>query len=417
MFDDITRRDFIKTTGAASLGAAVVLGAKRAQAEQRFSPNDIIGIGIIGTGSRGRHLMQNIMSVPGVKITALCDDYDRNLKKGVQLVGDKVSTFVDYRELLQQKSVDAVIIATPLHLHAQMSIDALSAGKDVFCEKTMAFTPEQCQAMVDAVHETGHFVQVGHQRRYSPLYRRAVQLVQEGAIGKITCIKAQWHRNGDWRRAVPDPSLERKINWRLYREFSGGLMTELCSHQLHVANWFMGERPNSVMGIGGIDFWRDGREVYDNVNVIFNYPSGVRFTYTSITRNAYYGASEQIMGEEGTIELTTSRAKLFREKPPKRSEFKNFVMGLEREFFNSVQVGTASFLPEDPNKDIGKNIDVQMEKAEDWLQLESFVKCVRIGEKPLCNVQEGFDASIPVLMGVQAMDMQELVLWPKDLNA
>ena len=92
-------------------------------------------------------------------------------------------------------------------------------------------------------------------------------------------------------------------------------------------------------------------------------------------------------------------------------------MDLERNFFQSVQVGTASFLPEDPNKDIGINIDVQMDKAEDWLQLESFVNCIRTGEKPLCDVQEGFDASIPVLMGVKAMDLQELVLWPKHLTA
>lgn len=411
---DFSRRDFIKTAGAASLSLGAVVGTSAiAQDAKKVAANDHVQIGVIGTGSRGRHLLQNIMEVPGVKITALCDIRKKSLKKGKKHAGDDVWVTEDYRELLAREDVDGVIIATPLHLHGNMAVDALYAGKDVLVEKTMAYDIPQVIEMRKAVRETGRLLQVGHQRRYSPLYQKVLQIIRNGEIGQVTNIRAQWHRNGDWRRKVKDPKMEELINWRLYRDYSGGLTTELATHQIHVVNWLLGEVPDSVVGIGGIDYWKDNRDVYDNINVIFSYPSGVKFTYTSITTNKFYGCNEQIMGTEGTIELSTSGATIYSEKKVKRTEFETFVMDFERSMLQTVAIGTASFLPEDPTKDWGTEIKVEgMTHSETFYSLEHFVKCMRTREPIWCDVLEGGNAAIAGHMANHAMDTHQNIHWP-----
>ena len=419
MASEYSRREFIKTTGAITLGAATVLGNRTGlAANQKMAPSDTVQIGVIGTGSRAQHLIQNFLTVPGVNIRAVCDIYEPNLKKGLGLSGgEKTESFTDYRKLLEDKEIDAVLVATPLHLHAEMSIASMEAGKDVLCEKSLALTIEECYQIMESVNKTGRVFQIAHQRRYMPRYQRIAQIIDEGVIGKIVAIRAQWHRNEDWRRSIPDPSLEKLRNWRLYRQFSGGLMTELCSHQLHIANWVLKEHPISVVGFGGIDFYKDGREVYDNVHAVFNYPCGVRFSYTSFTTNGHYGCSEQIMGEKGTIEITTAKATLFMEKPKPRPAFKAFVTNVERELFKSVNIGTASFLPEEGGMDPGTEIDVLQDKDDTYYELTAFANHVRNRERPLCDVVEGFDTTVAVLMANEAMEKQEIVMWPSHLRA
>ncbi len=419
MASEYSRRDFIKTTGAVGLGAAAVFGNRSGLAAiEKMAPSDTVQIGVIGTGSRGQHLIQNFLTIPGINIRAVCDIYEPNLKKGLSLSGgEKTKSFTDYHKLLEEKEIDAVLIATPLNLHAEMSIASMDAGKDVLCEKSLALTIDECHQIMESVNKTGRVFQIAHQRRYMPRYQRVAQLIEEGVIGKIVAIRAQWHRNEDWRRSIPDPSLEKLRNWRLYRQFSGGLMTELCSHQLHIANWVLKEHPVSVVGFGGIDFYKDGREVYDNVHAVFNYPSGVRFSYTSFTTNGHYGCSEQIMGEKGTIEITTAKATLYLEKPKPRPAFKTFVTNLERELFASVNIGTASFLPEEGGMDPGTEIDVVQDKDDTYYELSAFANHVRNHERPLCDVVEGFDTTVAVLMANEAMDKQEIVMWPSHLRA
>ncbi|MBN1350337.1 Gfo/Idh/MocA family oxidoreductase [candidate division KSB1 bacterium] len=413
--DQVTRRNFLKTAGVATAGLSIAASTgKLAGQSKKTAANDMLQIGVIGTGSRGNHLLQNLMTIEGVKITACCDIDQKNLKKGVKLAGGDAFAAKDYREILAKPDIDAVVVATPLYLHAPMAIDAMRAGKHVLCEKTMAYDIPQVLAMMQCVKETGMLLQVGHQRRYSPLYQKVVQMVRNGVIGKVTTIRAQWHRNGDWRRSVKDPKEERDVNWRLYREYSGGLMTELATHQIQVVNWLLGETPVAVVGIGGIDYWTDNREIFDNIQVIYSYPSGVKFVYSSITTNEFYGCNEQIMGTEGTIEMSTSGARLYREKGVKRTEFENFVMDFERQMLQSVAVGTASFLPEDPTKDMGTEIAVPgMTHDETYYSLEHFAKCLRTGEPILCDVIDGGNAAISGHIGNLAMDQQELVTWPE----
>ena len=262
---DVTRREFLKTAATVApppsltgLGAPHIIIAQSAGNPVRY--------GFIGTGTEGCTLLKFLATIPEGRCIATCDIYPPNLKKGVETIGSNPETYAEYRKMLERKDMDAVMIATPLNLHAQMVVDALNAGKHVFVEKTMYFKEEEGELIRKAMEDHPKLVlQVGLQRRSSVLYQVAMEMIRKGALGKIMFVRAQWHRNSNWRRPVPDPKFERLINWRMYKEYSGGMLAELASHQIDVANWAFGAEPLSVIATGGIDYWKDGREVCDNV--------------------------------------------------------------------------------------------------------------------------------------------------------
>jgi predicted dehydrogenase len=303
---EVTRRDFLKTAaGVAAASTLPGLGAPAILANP--NPNEVVNFGFIGTGSQGCELLKHLTTIPAGRCVATCDIYPVNLKKGVETIGTN-PPYEDYRQLLDQKDVDAVLIATPLHLHAQMIIDGLNAGKHVFVEKSMFFKEEEAEPIRQtAATHANQVLQTGLQRRSSLLYRVAMEMIQKGALGKVMFVRTQWHSNRDWRRPVVDPTLERQINWRMYRDYSGGLMAELASHQIDVelashqidvANWSFGAEPISVVGMGGIDYWKDGRETCDNVQAIFEYSGGRKMLFSSILFNAHHRFDEQILGDQ-----------------------------------------------------------------------------------------------------------------------
>ena len=178
--------------------------------------------GFIGTGTEGCTLLKFLATIPEGRCIATCDIYPPNLKKGVETIGSNPETYVEYRKMLERKDMDAVFIATPLNLHAQMVVDALNAGKHVFVEKTMYFKEEEGDLIRKAMDDhPKQVLQVGLQRRSSVLYQVAMEMIRKGALGKVMFVRAQWDRNSNWRRPVPDPKFERLINWRMYKEYFG----------------------------------------------------------------------------------------------------------------------------------------------------------------------------------------------------
>ena len=241
-FFDASRREFLRDFSlAASLASiASIAPWSKAIASEDFSEiarNGKARLGIIGVGSRGRALLLHLQQVEHATIVAVCDDYPPHYEQAIELTRGTATAFTDYRKMLEMQDLDAVVIATPLDQHAHIAIDAMESGLDVFCEKSMARTLADCRRMVETRQSTGKILQIGHQRLFNPIYLNAIERVRRGEIGKVTQIRAYWHRNNDWRRAVPrdNPELERKINWRMYRESSAGLMTELSSHEIQVA--------------------------------------------------------------------------------------------------------------------------------------------------------------------------------------
>src|SRR5439155_8720536 len=296
---DVTRRKFVKTAGvaAAAISAPAIRKVRAA--------NDQVQYGFIGTGSRGQYLLQHINQTDRGRCVATCDLFETNLKKGAEIAGTNPKTFKDYRELLSQKDVDCVYIATPLFQHFPVTRDALLAGKHVFCEKSLVFLPEEVHALRQLANERPKQVlQVGLQRRYSKYYQTARQMIEKGILGKVTNVQAQWHRNtfskDPWNKPVPPGTTDKAYNWRKYREFSGGLTAELGSHQIDVADWMFGAHPDFVVGVGGVDYVHDGRDVFDNIQLIYKYPQGQKLMYSAISTNEHltlFGGSRTQFGE------------------------------------------------------------------------------------------------------------------------
>ncbi|HSE96903.1 MAG TPA: Gfo/Idh/MocA family oxidoreductase [Blastocatellia bacterium] len=402
-----SRRSFLETTAAGAAG--LILGSSsRATVGPARGASDPVKVGIIGIGGQGRELTRNLATVANARITALCDIFEPNLIKGVDLAGSQPKTFTDYRKMIDSKDIDAVVIATPLHLHADMSIAALNAGKHVFVEKTMAYSVSQCEQMVRASKANpGLVVQVGHQHRFDPVINRVLDMCRGGALGKITHIRCHWHRNGNWRRPVPKsdfdprawgyPSLEHLINWRMYKKYSGGLMCELGSHMIEIVNLIYGSMPEMVTGLGGIDYWKDGRETYDNVTAVYSYPAGQKAMFSSTTTNAHDGEKIKIMGTDGTIEMSWDQALYFHEKEPPE---------LVKADGATVITATGETMKASEQKQaVGARVQAPTSRVNAvHRELESFVTSIRGGKKAEVDVHVGRNAAVSVLLANRAME-------------
>lgn len=378
------------------------------------SPADRVRLGLIGPGSRGSYLLEILLGTPGVEVAGLCDDYKPHLEAAAGRCGPGVRCFADYRDLLARKDIDAVVITTPLHEHARMCLDALSAGKHVFCEKSLAYTVAECTAVARAAKASGLVFQIGHQRLYSQRYLRAFELIERKEIGPITMIRGHWHRNGDWRRPVPSPKLERKVNWRLYREYSAGLSTELASHHLQIANWFLKGVPLSCVGYGSVNYWKDGRELADNMGVVFKYPDGVHVLWDSVISNAYHGCEFQVLCRGGYIETETGR--LFLENPPPAPGFVQLVNGLERGLFEKMSLGGASWAPDLKKDTKGSLLDEDWTEpdAESKLQMAAFANAVRERRPIPGMVEHAYYSGVASLMAQFAVEEQREIFWPAE---
>lgn len=440
----ITRRDALKAAGAAT---TVAIAATRSGPSARpvRAAGDQVRYAVIGTGDRGSFLIKRLNEIDNGRCVALCDIYQPNLNRALQLMNGQPRAYTDYREVLAAKDIDAVVIATPLFRHFDVARDALDAGKHVFCEKTLVFKPREVHALraAAAAHPRQVF-QTGLQRRYSPFYKAAKAMIDKGLIGDVTHIRAQWHRNGSGRRPVSDPKLDRQINWRFYREYSGGLTAELASHQMDVADWYFGSHFDFVAGVGGIDHWKDGRDTYDNIMLHFSYPGGRKLMYSSISTNAHlpiFGGTrpqfgEEIMGTGGTIQITIGDAAnpavgpaiamWYREPNAPKVQAagkaaENWVAGATSAASGTVSRALPLLLPGDTVTERDSFLQREMKFARRWLysrgvmmpeedrnpvtvSLEDFFRCVREGRKPAADLEVGLGDSCGVILANLAMD-------------
>ncbi|MEE1103456.1 MAG: Gfo/Idh/MocA family oxidoreductase [Alistipes sp.] len=377
-------------------------------------------IGIIGTGSRGCFHIKHLVQMPNVEVVALCDNYRPHLEDAAQYY-PKAKLYDDYRRLLEQRDVEGVIIATPLYLHAPMTLDALSAGKRVFCEKSMGYTLDECLEVYNKRKETNGVLFIGQQRLFDPKYIKAMSMIHEGKIGDVVGVRNYWYRNNNWRRDVPSPELERHINWRLYSEYSRGLMTELACHQLQNGSWALGMLPEQVMGSGHLVHWlkEDKRDVYDCVSAIFTYPNGVNMTFESIISNKHFGMGEQILGTNGTIDLVTGM--YYSDEPaPKGSGMHQLIAQIESGVMsNSVFAGTswaAESSPLAPGVPIMPNVKVVTGESTVGAEadgsrelLEAFIHATITGRQPEKVLEESYYATQFALLADKAMHENQIL--------
>jgi predicted dehydrogenase len=313
----VTRREAAKGAAVTALSYSKILGA-----------NDRIGVGVVGTGSRGTYVMTLFQKNQDVEVRALCDVYAVRLDKAQQSAPD-TKTFTDHRRLLELREIDAVLVGSPDHWHRDHAIDAMDAGKDVYVEKPMCRTRDEAPLMVKAARVNGRICQVGLQQRSGPIYLEPREkFVKSGAIGTISHIDAVWH--GGVPRALPSAPAEKPanldwvrflgrvkyrdwnpgqyLNFRAFLDFNGGKMTDFGHHWLDVVNMYMGEHPpRSVVFAGGIFYDRhDGRTAPDTCNALFEY-DGFTVLFQS---NAYGTPSEYgvtFYGDQGKLFVNRNR--------------------------------------------------------------------------------------------------------------
>jgi predicted dehydrogenase len=318
---DFSRRSFIELNAAA---AAQPRGG---------SANDRVQTAVIGCGARAHELIAALLVHQQAEITGVCDAYKGRVERALDRVADaragrRPRILADYREALQDKSIDAVIVATPDHWHKQMVVEALRAGKDVYCEKPLTYQSAEGREIVAVAQETKRIVQVGSQGMSSQVQGRARELVKSGKLGQVTMIRAAYNRNtasGAWIYPIPPDaspqtvnwemflgaarkqpfSLERFFRWRCYEDYSGGIATDLFVHLCTTIHFVMGARmPKRVTAMGELYRWKSSRDVPDTLNAILEYPEGFTVNLSSTFNNQSSAeASFQFLGTEGTINI------------------------------------------------------------------------------------------------------------------
>jgi predicted dehydrogenase len=393
-----SRRNFIGkvATGlAGSLATSNVLGA-----------NQRIRLGIIGPGDRGTEILREALGCENTELIGAADIYTKRLE-AVKAIAPNAKTYLDYHHLLEDRDIDAVLIATPQHLHQECFVAALDAGKHVYQEKTMAFTVEHAKKMRAAYLRAGgpdgkRTVQIGHQGTSTGAVTDAVSFLTPELMGKVTAIHAHMYRNtphgkAQWTRPIyPDMTPEhiiwksfqgdskphdfdanRYINWRFFWDYSGGNVYENLCHQL--AFWYKVmdlKIPKAVTMTGGIYLWKDGREVPDTMNVAMEHPEELLYTWDSGFGNDQLRVTEDALGDNGTI----SHGQQIKYTPQKVNR-------------------------RDGNEMAGNT------RSEPRAHMQNFLDCIRTGKQPNCPFELGFRVSIACRMAVESYRQQRTMRW------
>ena len=318
------RRQFLQKAGGAT-AAVSALSYSRV-----MGANDRIGLGVIGSGERGRLDMSCFQKDPAVDVVALCDIFGDQIDL-TRKNAPKAQAFSDHRRLLALKEVQVVLVATPDHWHAPITIDALNAGKDVYCEKPLTLTIEEGPEVVKAARVNDRICQAGMQQRSGPHYLQAKkEYFDSGKIGKVSLVRTYWNGNTYHLRKAPD-SLQKKppnldwahflgrlrwrdydpqqyYNWRAYLDFGGGQVTDLFTHWIDVVHMFMGkEIPTSASAAGGVYIYKDGRTAPDTINVLLEYGGEFTATFDASLVAGARGEGIDFFGTTGSLFIDRSR--------------------------------------------------------------------------------------------------------------
>ncbi len=320
----LPRRKFL---AAAASGAAALTALSYSRVS---GAGEKVGVGLIGCGSRGNHVLGLFQKNPYVQVVAACDVYAAHVE-ATRKQAPGAQGFSDHRKLLELKDAAAVLIATPDHWHAPITIEALSSGRDVYVEKPLTLKIEEGPEIVKAARINGRVCQVGMQQRSGAHYIQAkTEYLDKGRLGKVTLARTWWHGNTYHLRRAPE-SLQKRptdldwgrflgplkwrdydpqqyFNWRAYLDFGGGQVTDLFTHWIDVVHMFMGQEiPISAVAAGGVYHYKDGRTAPDTINVLLEYPAGFTATFEATLAPGITGAGVEFCGTEGRLYIDRSR--------------------------------------------------------------------------------------------------------------
>ena len=315
---DFNRRDFLKTGSAATLmtmlGGVELFGETSATPASEEKVEAKIKVGVIWLGTWGREILNTLAVVKQADVAAICDTYAASVRRSASLAPQQAAQTNDYKTILDNKDIKAVVIATPSHQHKEIALAALKAGKHVYCEAPLASSIEDAKAIaLTAKGAKQQVFQAGLQLRGDPQRHFLVPFIRSGAIGNWLSCRAQFHKKQSWRATSPKPEREKELNWRLSKETSSGLIGELGIHPIDQATWFINAQPIAVSGFGNIALWKDGRDVPDNVQATLEFPGGVIMNYAATLANSFDGEFSMFYGTDAAVMLRESKAWLFKE--------------------------------------------------------------------------------------------------------
>ena len=394
-----TRRNFLAQSTATAvvgfLASSRVLGA-----------NNRIRLGLIGGGGRGTEIFKTALAQPNVEAVAIADVYTRQLD-AMRAAVPGIATYTDFRRLLDDKSIDAVMIATPQHLHALHFVPAIEAGKDVYQEKTMAFNPDFAKRMRGALANSKQIAQIGMQSCSGPDLAQARALLTGDQMGTISAIHAHMYRNapyGGWRRTPPadcNPahihsweafegdaarhpfSAERFINWRFFWDYSGGNCFENMVHQIGFWTKTLDLGIPETASMSGANYFSPDMQVPDTMDVALKYKN-LLFTWNSGFGSSFYGIDEQVLGTRGTVVRTD------------QAHVSYVPAGRHAAPAASTTAGTADIVG-------GSNTTN--------LHVANFLDCVRSRRQPNCPLEIGFRAAVACQMAVASLRQNRTVRW------
>ncbi|MDZ4860430.1 MAG: Gfo/Idh/MocA family oxidoreductase [Candidatus Hydrogenedentes bacterium] len=409
MTNEFERREFLERLGIGTAG--LLLGGYQATAAG-LPANETIRIGCIGTGGRCGQLVKPLKSIPGVRISAVCDVWDANLERGKAFAEPDAFATKHYEEVLARDDIDAVLIATPDHQHVPITIAACAAGKDVYVEKPLTHDLAEGQAVIDAQKSSNRVVQVGMQQRSMPQLIEAREIIQSGQLGDVRKIHLTWNRNMDrsarakynippesvdWNAFLgdaPDQPFDeyRFRNWRFYWDFGGGVFTDLMVHFIDVAHWFMNmEQPATATSIGN---WftktKDEWQTPDTVQTLMQYAEPEMQVYFEGTfYNARNAAMLEFMGSDATLYCDRGRYEVHPEYE-KKVAYKELVLGTGargQDFYDA------------PDGEL--------------LHLNNWLECIRSRKTPNAPVEAGVHAAGAAHLANRALRENTVATWSK----
>lgn len=400
------RRTFIAQTVGALTSIALLpdasYSAPRVQGPSRK-------VGLIGAGRQGRAIMTELQKIEGVELAAICDTAKGRLDNALGRVKG-AEGFANHRALLEKRpDVEAVIVATPTHLHRAIVEDAIKAGRHVYCEAPIAATVDDCRAIAAAAAGAKTVCQAGFQARSNPTYQRAQPLAGT-ELRRVLSMAAHAHRKTSWRFPAPDPAVEREVNWRLDPEVTTGLAGEIGAQQFDVAHWLRDAYPVRVEGRGAVRFHEDGRTVPDTIDLDLIWDDGVRLRYDATLANSYGAQYEMFYGVNGTIRLAWTHGWLFKEADAPTQGWE--VYATRQEHFGEegiVLIANATQLAAQDDIKMGAGLP----HPSLYYALGDFVKSVAENAPVACSAEEGARASIVGILANQAVSTGKAVEIPK----
>ncbi len=401
-----TRRVFLETVGSIGAAAGTLATLESARG---YAANETLNVGCLGTGGRCQSLMRSLAHVPGVRIAAVCDIYDAHLDLAKKLADSQAVASKHYRQILDRKDIDAVLIGSPDHWHVPMAIDAVSAGKDVYVEKPLTHDLAEGAAVIEAQNRTQKIVQVGMQQRSMPHIQKARELMKNGRIGEVFKIHLSWNRGGssrmrrgpmgvdprqvawkDFLGSAPDQPFDeyRFRNWRWFWDFGGGVLTDLMVHWIDVAHWFLDTGlPLRATSIGNHFASKGAWQTPDTIQCVLEYPNNVQAHFEGTFSNATYGAMITFMGTDGTLYIDRGRYEITPENGKGKPE--------------------ALILGSNPRK----GADFYDKPDGELLHLTNWVDCVRSRNKPNAPVEAGVFAAAAAHLGNRAYRTGQVADW------